>query len=406
MKNYRQPLLTIIIIFATAYILTIVGCAKAGGGSDLSAPAAATPTPNSTSATKDADKPIDLKMMRECSANEFQNLQAWSNAIDDSNEAINKVIGKLDEVTTKLAIIAIKKCDSVVEYHTALPCKRTSVLPVGTTVKGYDAFRLQARCTITEKYLVKYNKRPAPAQASQPKPPFAPKVPVTPSQPAEPIPQQPDAPAQGSYRQCSTDEFVTLKTWRTSLDIANKNISAMNGNLVFNQNAINAATSATQLCEKLIAYHQSQPCQREKAYTGQAMRDQCKAARTYFYDFAQRKDSLIAANARLYFDTAVIANKSFRTGLGENSVYGNCSVSNETADTITYTGQPALVKEARVYTNNDVENGRNMFVFKTEEGLKFECYGLEYSSILTSKTEVVRLLGNKETKISLRYELN
>ncbi len=383
----------------------MVGCAPSGGGLDLTTPTspASTTLPDTVN-PKTAVKQIEISKMRECTANEFKTVQDWVNALDDANEALQKASAKYDDKIGTVAISAIKKCDAVQAYHLNEPCKRTSNLPTGLSVKGYDAFRIKDRCSTVDKYLTKFGKRPAAVQAVKPTP--APSAPVTSVEPSAPIPPAPTTPLQGNLPQCSAEEFAVLKTWRTALGIANKNISAMNGVAVFNQNAINATTAATQQCEKLIAYHQQKPCAREKEYTGQSMRDQCKAARTYYYDFAQRKDSLISTNARLLFDTSVIANKPFRTGFGENSVYGNCMISNDSADTISYSGQAVLVKEARVYTNNDVEDGRNMFVFKTEDGLKFECYGLEYSSILTSKTEVVRLLSNKQTKVPLKYELN
>lgn len=400
MKNYRQPLLTILIIFATAYILTIVGCAPASGGADLAIPTDSSNPTNGANASAPI-KPIELSKLRECSGAEFKTLQDWSFALEDANAALQKANAKYDEKIGSTSLVAIKKCDALQSYHTNEPCKRTANLPTGVSVKGYDAFRIKERCAAVDNYLTKFNKRPVLAQPAKPTP-----SPEPPVMPVNPIPPAPTTPLQGNLPQCTAEEFAVLKTWRTALDIANKNIAAMNSTLVFNQNAINAATTATQQCEKLIVYHQSNSCAREKEYTGQSMRDQCKIARSYYYDFAQRKDSLISTNARLYFDTSVIANKSFRSGFGENSVYGNCMISNETQSAIAYTGQAVLVKEARVYTNNAIEDGRNMFVFKTEEGLKFECYGLEYSSILTSKTEVVRLLSNKQTKIPLRYELN
>ncbi len=408
MSHYKQPLLTILAIFATAYVLTIMGCTPSPAkNADVAAEKPTGPIEGIEPREKEM-KRIEERSMRECTTTEFTTLQGWSTVLKASDEAI-----KSDSADApKLALAALKQCEAVQSYHTTNPCKKTrpkSVVEpkVIITIGAYDASRISERCKPTRTFAKANKLRPTPGTVTRPTPtPTNPK-PVQPTTPVPPVVTQPEptVPASG-LPQCSSDEFNKIKTWRSALDLADKNIAKLNGQLKYEPIAIDAANSATKACEQLISYHQSKPCAREKEYTGENIRSQCQAARSYHYDFAQRLETLIMSNARLYFNTSVIANKTFRIGHGEHSAYGNCIISNVSQQNITYTGQETLVKEARVNSASDAEDARNMFVFVTEEGLKFECYGLDYKSLKTSKTEVVRLMAEKQTQIPLRYELN
>jgi hypothetical protein len=397
MSNYRQPLLTILVIFATAYVLTILGCAKSADNKQNGA--VQQPPVDAIEAKEKDIKPVDEKSMRECTASEFTTLQTWSTALKASDEAIKS----RSSHSASLALVALKQCNAVQSYHSTSPCKKTrpkSVVEpkVIVTIGAYDASRINERCKVTRAFAKTNKLQPSPAQP-------APTPTPTPSQPVPKPPVVGGTEPISGLRQCSLDEFNKIKMWRTSLDLATKNISKLGSDLKYEPIAIDAAITATKNCEALIAYHQSKPCAKEKEYTSESIREQCKPARSYFYDFAQRMDSLITPNANLYFDTSVVANKTFRTGFGENSTYGNCLISNTSSQNITYTDAETLVKEARIYTGTE-ESAKNMFVFVTQEGLKFECYGLDYKSLKTSKTEVVRLMSEKQTQIPLRYELN
>lgn len=390
-------------IFATAYVLTIVGCAKASSGGGGPAPVQVDVQP----AAEDIIlQPLDPKDLRECNNDEFSDLIAWSNDLAVSDESIKTSEGRNNPNTVKLAVAAIKKCDAAEFYHTNKPCKKTKIKrdittpeKSVTTVTAYDAYRIKQRCQRTEDYLNKYKLRPSPSQI-QPEP-VRPTDPVKPSvnPPAQPV--TPDAPV-GQYRQCTANEFSQLNAWRASLDKANKNVARLGNqsSWKFDALALDSTSAATKSCETLIAYHQAQPCQREKTYTAEILREQCATVRTYYYNFAQRTESLIMPNAKLYFNTNVLKNRSFEPGPAALSL-GQCVITNQTSENISYSGQKTLVKAARVYTDS-----LQMFAMETEEGLKFECYGLAFESAATSLNEVMRLLSAKDTQLPLSYELN
>ncbi|MFZ3231762.1 MAG: hypothetical protein WA160_16265 [Pseudobdellovibrio sp.] len=423
-QQYKQPLLTIVIIFATAYILTLIGCAPKGG-SDAAAPVpnieAAAPDlqPQNPTLTDEDLQEIDPKDMRECTTDEFKTLIDWSNSLAASNKVIQSMGAssaswkqKADFV--QIATLAMNKCDDVQFYHSKKPCKKTEVTIINPTKPilkyAYDAARIHKRCALTEQYLNKFGLRPdnagaAPANSEQN--PYSPGDSSN-SGTVEDV---------NSLRECSIDEFSKLKLFRSALDQANKNIDKLgtSANWKYDANSIEAAQVATSTCEVEIKYHQAQPCKRAiknettnqievKVYAGDTLRQQCQKARSYNYEFAQRSESLITSNAKLILDTSLIANKTITSG-ESNITVGQCVVSNVSAATVTYQGQKTLVTEARVYPNQE-DPGYQMFVMLTAEGVKFECYGLDYTSLKTSKNEVVRLLKQKNTNINLSYELN
>lgn len=443
MKEFKQPLLTIIIIFATAYILSLIGCAPSGdktvGAPSPAAGSASTPTTESNSGNNPSGPVSDVKLvqvdaakMRDCRDNEFQALQAWGSVLSASDAAI-KAMGdkstawkKKDDVI-KLAQAAIVQCDQLQTYHLQNPCKKVVdkniVNPTGTA-KAYDAFRIHQRCDLSNKYLVQFNARPA-ATVKQPTPIQPPAVTVQPTTPVAPLQPpvaiDPNANTDMQARdmhECNEAEFAKIKPWRAALDQANKSISKLGSqsSWKYEVNAIDFSKTATLMCESLIAYHQTQPCKRfvkddktgvttTKIYSGDSLREQCTTARTYQYEFRQQDTSLMLTNARLYFDTSIIAGKTVNSGYVSDVKYGQCIFSNNTSNPITYNSEKALVTAARVYPGNDPE-GTKMFVLETAEGLKMECYGLDFQSAKTSKNEVVRLLKEKQTNISLTYELN
>lgn len=408
-KSYKQAAMTVFVIFATAYVLTILGCSKSN---DISGKAPAAPTqptnPGELNGPSDEEPlvQIDPRDMRECTSDEFATLIDWSNDLNAAKEAVQSAGGKRSESTVKLALNAIQKCDLVEFYHGQKPCKkitRVVTQPDNPTVRAYDAFRIDERCKPVENYLKKFNLRPDPRAANpQPEPPNPGNPPAVDPVPVQPDPAQPVDP--GNLSQCSADEFAKLNSWRAALDTANKQISKLGGqsSWKYDSAAVESSKTATALCESLIAYHQARPCKREKVYTSQSLRDQCVTARTYNYNFAQRTESLIVNGARLYLNTSIFADHtSFEPGPSAYS-HGQCIISNVASSTINYSGQKVLVTEARVYTDPDYQ----MFVLQTQEGLKLECYGVNYPSLQTSLTEVMRLLSAKDTRLPLSYELN
>ncbi len=431
MNQYKQPLLTILIIFATAYILSLIGCAPSSDKS-VSAPTAApraesdkTPTDAVTSKPNEVQLvQIDPSKMKECKSNEVKVLQLWDTALAASTTAI-KAMGekssdwkKKDEVI-KLAQKVIVQCEQLQTYHLQHPCKvlveKNIINPEGKIKVAYDAFQIHQRCGLPNKYLVQFDA--LPVLSTQPP------VVVQPTQ-TPPQPQVPSAPevatdvAARDIHECNEVEFMKLNSWRAALNQAQKSIAALGpqSNWKYNSSALDFTNTATIMCENLIDYHQNQPCKRfvkddrsgvtaTKIYSGESLRQQCATTRTYHYEFAQQQKSLILTKARLYFDTAVMSGKIINPGYASNVTYGQCIVSNTSNNPITYNSQKALVTEARVYPQNGVE-GFQMFVLVTVEGIKLECYGLDYQSDQTSKNEVVRLLNQKQTNISLSYELN
>ena len=427
MNQFKQPLLTILVIFATAYVLTIVGCA----------PQSSDPVPVSISSDNTQPtilQPIALSDLRECTKEEFSNLVRWSESLTAADASIN-ALGtpakwKKDANVIKLATDAINKCDSATYYHSLKPCKKTTqniITPTKPTMKGYDAYRINQRCDLPNQYLLKFNLRPDPNNTVQPAPVKPPKVPAPKpdeevQQPLPPVVTNPGSDNSSSgIRQCSADEFDKIKMWRASLDQANKNISKLGSqsNWKYEANSIASAATATKSCEALISYYQNTECERKivddktktsqiKTYSKEIIRDQCQMARLYNYEFAQRAESLIVSNAKLYFDASPLANQTIAVGSVDFRIGEQCFVSNLTSNDVTYgSGQQVLLTAARVYPPQNSDNGGlQMFVFETEQGIKVECYGLDYPGVKTSKSEVVRLLKQKNTNISLRYELN
>lgn len=429
MQRYKQPILTIFVIFATAYVLTLLGCAPAGGSDAKAAPAAeegtetaptTTVTPAEPNAPSEQDHSsldlveVDPKDMRECSNDEFSNLVSWSNSLDAAKEAIRVSDGQKQNDTVRLALDAMKKCDEAQAYHTINPCKklkRTIIDPDRPVLdRAYDGARIHARCATVEIYLIKFDLRDANNSDSSSDHDDSSSPVVT-----QPVP----VPGEDStLRECSAEEFSKLKSFRSVLDLANKNIDklGLQSAWKYEPNAVESSKAATASCEAEISYHQEQPCRRNikndqtgetevKIYSGSSLRNQCEKARSYNYDFTQQASSLIVPNAKLMLDTRNIANVEIAPGYSSDHSVGQCVVSNQSQSLVIYRGEKTLVTEARVYPNPDTE-GYQMFVLVTAEGVKLECYGLDYTSLKTSKSEVVRLLKQKNTIMGLSYDLN
>lgn len=425
MKQFKQPLVTILIIFATAYMLSIVGCAPQSSD-PLARP---TGEVDGTDAVSTADlQPIPLSQLRECTTAEFSNLVSWGKYLKAADAAINAQgdanLWKKNQAVVKISLTAINMCDEAQFYHELKPCKRTIrniIVPEKPTITGYDAARIQKRCELPNLYLNKFNLRPDPNINIEAVPGPTPINPVDPIEPPAVVAVEPNLPVSGGLRQCSTDEFSKLKLWKSALDQANKNIAKLGSqaNWKYESVAVESSASAAKSCESLMAYHQSNACERKivdektkstqlKIYNRENIRSQCETTRLYTYEYAQRSESLIVPNAKLLFDASSLANQLIAVGSVDVRIGEQCLVSNLTSNDVTYSaGQQVLLAAARVYPPQNSDNGGlQMFVFETEQGIKVECYGVEYPGVKTSKSEVVRLLRAKNTKLSLRYELN
>lgn len=317
MQRYKQPILTIFIIFATAYVLTLIGCAPVGGP-DSSASVADDET--TTKSNLDLVQ-VNPDQMRECTVDKYTNLVYFSNSLDTASEAIRVSGGTKQEDTIRLALDAMKKCDEAQAYHTINPCKKMQVSDTVPALlvleRAYDGARIHERCVGVESYLNQYNLR----------------------------------------------------------DANNSEIE-----LISEQNQTAAAG------DELPAEIQN-PI----------------ADKIENLDEKQQASSLIVQGTNLLFDTRTVANVEIAPGYVSGHSAGQCIVSNQSQRPVVYRGEKTLVTEAAVYPTAQGDNYQK-FVLVTAEGVKLECYGLEYSSTTTSKSEVVKLLKQKNTIMGLSYQ--
>lgn len=411
MKKTNYPLIAIIAIPTMAFTLFVVGCGSSGNSE-------VAPNGKTVLNTTGRASPIEPQNLRECTNDEFSKLQKWSFALLDADNAIINQWGDNTQVWTKkaevisLATKAINQCDTLEFYHELKPCKKTIKNIVSTTTKGYDAFTIHKRCERVTAYLSKFKLRPNPKDSSLDQESPAPQTVPTPTIPAATAPSS--VANTSDLRECSSDEFSKLNQYKISLDRSNKAIAAL-GNIAnwkYDSAAITSATTTTKTCEALIQTFQNAGCKKivkdqmlgniVKTYTSENIKQECQTARSYYYDFTQRQEDLIMPNANLILDTKVFSNVSFSSGYSASS-YELCVVTNTSNNPIKYNGEKALVTQARVYPSGS--SNTQMFVMQTKEGLKLECYGLNYQGASTSLNEVRRLLKAKGLSLNLGYEL-
>lgn len=320
MQHYKQPILTIFIIFATAYVLTLIGCAPIGGYNS-----SASTAEDEVSAKANLDLvEVNPDLMRECSLEEYSNLVAFSNSLDTAVEAIRISGGAKQDDTIQFALDAMKKCDEAQAYHTINPCKKMQVsetIPATLVLEhAYDGARIHARCVGVEDYLNQYNLR----------------------------------------------------------DANNSEIE------------LNA-----EQAQPMVAVSDELPAEVMNEAVGKPEN----------YDDKKQAASLIVEGANLLFDTRTVANVEIAPGYASGHAAGQCIVSNQSEKSVVYRGEKTLVTEASVFTAAKSEDFQK-FVLVTAEGVKLECYGLEYSGAATSKSEVVKLLKQKNTIMGLSYQPN
>ncbi len=221
MKKVNRPVLTIAIIFGSAFLLAAMGCGSSK--STAASPAGPTGTLQDTGSGTDVNPPVVVipkeipaaQITRECNETEFSKLVAWRKLLDSANTAVDTVKSKKDSQAIQAAVAAVKACDAVMEHHKAEPCRKTKKTVVSTEVKLYDEGRLYKDCKKSTEYLVKHNARPAKNTnpvVNEPTIPNNPPVVVGPTTPTEPqTPTDVITPDQGTqtgpFRQCSADEF-------------------------------------------------------------------------------------------------------------------------------------------------------------------------------------------------------
>jgi hypothetical protein len=210
------------------------------------------------------------------------------------------------------------------------------------------------------------------------------------------------------FSTCSETEFDRLKDILPKVDMAHKKISNMgsSANWIYNGDVVLSAGAATRGCEALIQYHEKRPCdklikqldgsQSLKQYSGETLRQRCEKTRSYYYEFAQNKSTLIFKNADLFLDVSGFSDKVFESNyIGD--IQG-CRVENRQPNSIDYSGLGLVkVKDTRGFQEK-------MIVMETAEGLLVQCYGLNIGEAF-SKSEIVRVLRDAETIMPLFYKL-
>lgn len=155
-------------IFATAYVLTLIGCTSSssgGKGVELTptpAPAPSTVTGDGSGTTDNNGQlvEVDPATMPECTADELNQLDSLSNSLEAADAAISAAAGQKDDTAVQLASEAKSKCEQEQKYYTAKPCKklnRNIVNPDDTTLdEAYDGARIHKRCEVVVSYADQY----------------------------------------------------------------------------------------------------------------------------------------------------------------------------------------------------------------------------------------------------------
>ncbi len=421
MRKLNRPVLTICIIFGSAFILAAMGCGSGSSSKPAAAAGGVDQNQNTDGGGVQAEPVVQelppSQITRECSATEFSQLIAWRNLLTSANSAVDASKGKKDNAAIQSAIAAVKSCDSEIEHHKSEPCRKTVVTRISTEIKYYDQARILKDTKKSTDYLVKHNARPT--KNADP-------VVVVPNEPPVDnsgagtvgggVVEQPQNPnngggavqSSGPYRQCSNDEFSKLTEYSGMQSKADASIKNLGGsaNWAYDSNAISNSALTVKSCETLIKYHSANPCQRSilqpdgskltKEYTGESLRARCQTARTYFYEFVQNTKTLMFPNAELYLDFSPLSPKIFEPGF-KNQVSGNCLVENRTENTIDYSSRQALIVDTRGFEEK-------MLIMETAEGLLVQCYGLNVDGPF-SKRQIVKVLKEEQSDIRLSYKL-
>jgi hypothetical protein len=419
MKKINRPVLTMAVMFGSAFLLAAMGCGSSK--STAASPAGPTGTVQDTGSGTDSNPPVIVipkeipaaQITRECNDNEFSKLVAWRKLLDSANTAVDTVKSKKDPQAIQVAVAAVKACDAAMDHHKSEPCRKTKKTVVATEVKLYDEGRLYKDCKKSTDYLVRHNARPDKNTApvvNEPTSSNNPPVVVGPTSPQTPPDViTPDQGTQvGPFRQCSADEFSKLSEYsnqQTKADAAIKSLGSVSS-WTYNANAISTAALTVKSVEALIKYHTVNPCQKvvtqtdaskvTKEYTGSTLRARSQVTRTYFYEFVQNTKTLIFPNADLYLDFSPLNHKVFPAGF-RDQVSGNCLVENRTDSEINYSNRQALIKDTRGFSEK-------MLVMETAEGLLVQCYGLNIDGPF-SKRQIVKVLKEEDSDIRLTYKL-
>jgi len=419
MSKVSKSLVTVAIIFGTAFILAAVGCSEssktvnpnAGGSPGTDQNGLQNGGSNgSDGGSTDTLKPVDPETVKLCSDSEMAQINQWRNQVDKANGLIdqtgaNETKWKKSDTAIKESVLARKMCQSQLSYQHNQPCKflRKTIVNPNPKVEMFDEYHVNQKCLKSTKYANQFGPANVEEPVNNPNQP-----PVLPQPAPMPNPDQSKLPVDAELPSCSAEEFSALSEWSTQLGLADKSISKMGDNVSswkYDANAIGFATQSGQSCEKLIQYHSAKPCQRNikqndgsvlnRVYSAETLAKRCERSRSYFYEFQQHTTTLMVRNAYLFIDMTGLSQNVFEpNAFFQND---NCIIENRTASTIDYSTQKAMVKDTRGFESK-------MMVLETTEGLVIQCYGLELDGPF-SKNEVVRLLKAKNTNLKLEYIL-
>ena len=401
--DQQKSLLTVVAIMGTAFILFSMGCGSSKNSKPVSLAAKEQSVDKAPDKTTVADNtPIDQakdpNKVKECSANEYNDLKTLKSSLVSSDQLI-KSLGDQKKWTLKSDVFQSAQksallCEKLLIRHRPAACKKTIADSIATV---YSYKKIKAECDLSQKYYNQYKTTQVPQPTkppAQPKPPV--QQPEAPIVAEPPVVQQPQAPS-GTYPTCTTTEFQKLSTWSAELDSANKNIVRLGGKSQwkYDSAAISTSTAAKKSCEALISYHAQSPCQKTKTYDQSSIRQRCETVRTYFYEFTQRISTLNEKNADLYLDISRLGQTGYEPQ--EQKSYQNCVVQNPTDNRIDYKNKKALVVSSRGFEDK-------IMVLETQEGLLLQCYSLGLDGPF-SKRQVVNNLNLDKTYINLEYIL-
>ena len=402
--DQQKSLLTVVAIMGTAFILFSMGCGSSKNSKPVSIAAkeqSADKAPDKATVVDNTpiDQAKDPNKVKECSANEYNDLKTLKSSLASSDQLI-KSLGEQKKWTLKSDVFQSAQksallCEKLLTRHRPAACKKTIADSIATV---YSYKKIKDECDLSQKYYNQYKTTQLPQPTKPPvKQPEAPVI----SEP--PVVQQPQDPS-GTYLTCTTTEFQKLSTWSAELDSANKNIDRLGGKSQwrYDSAAISTSTAAKKSCEAMISYHAQNPCQKvikqgeaPKTYDQSSIRKRCETARTYFYEFTQRTSTLNEKNADLYLDISRFNQKVYEPQ--EQKSYQNCVVQNPTDSRIDYSNKKALVVSSRGFEDK-------IMVLETQEGLLLQCYSLGLDGPF-SKRQVVNNLNLDKTYINLEYIL-
>lgn len=162
MSKVSKSLVTIAIIFGTAFILAAVGCSDSSktvnpnaGGSPGGDQNGLLPNPDQSKLPADSELPL-------CNSEEFSALSEWSTQLGLADKSISKMgdnmsLWKYDANAIGFATQASQSCEKLTQYHSAKPCQRNIKQNDGSTLnRVYNSQTLAKRCEKSRTYFYEF----------------------------------------------------------------------------------------------------------------------------------------------------------------------------------------------------------------------------------------------------------